>query len=403
MMKKSLLSIVALAATCSAFAAVSSVQKADKYNFSVGPKAPVVSNHTLTRAEGDMESFDFTYAEEPYTALNDKAGGSTRVCLMFEMSAHDIKTFAGSQVKGFTVYSPCDYNGTKNTITEGRFFYTTDLSKEDYTQNFNITKTPFGVNVITLDTPYTITGDEESLFFGYSIVTPKNDDMYYAVIDYIANAPTTCIVGVSDDGQSMPANFDAIGEYYGALCMSIKLECEKLPQFASFYSVPAVFCLPLGQDTSIPVTVKATSGAPIESVEIEYTLGGKTYTSATQFQKPVAAGVGKILTVNIDFPAQSERLNESVEFKLTKINGNANETNGAAVEATVVVVNEVPVHQTLYEEYTGTWCGYCTRGYAALEYIHENYPDFVVAAFHSGNGNSVDPMQITSELPSEVS
>ncbi len=404
-MKKLLLSISAIALASSAFAIgnpASQLQKTRSFDYFVGPKASAIATPAHTRAEGAMESFNFTYADEPYTALNLKSGGSTRVYMGFQMLAEDIKAFAGCQVTGFTMYSPTDYDGNKNTITEGRFFYTTDLSKEDYTQNFNITKTPFGDNVVTLDTPYTITGEEESLYFGYSLVTPKNDDMYYIVIDYLENFPNACIIGVSEDGNSMPKTYEPIGDYYGALCMSLKIEGEHLPKYVAFNKFPAQVCLPLNQASALPVALTATSGSDIETVDLEYTIGGNTYNSTFEFAPAIPAGVARQFEVNIEFPAFSEKYNEPVEFKLTKINGLDNEGDGMTAQATVVVVDEVPVHQTLYEEYTGTWCGYCTRGYAALEYIRENYPEFVVAAFHSGSQNSADPMQITNDFPTAV-
>ena len=400
-MKKSLFLSAAVAVASSAFASAPAIVKTDGGVFSVGPQAPAVKSSISTRAD---ESFDFTYAESPYTALslNGTTGGVTRAYMLFEMSKEDIKTFAGSKVTGFTVCSPTDYDGTSNSITDARFFYSTSTSKEDYTQDFNMLRTPFAENKVALDTPYTITGDEETLIFGYSLVVPKKNDMYYVVVDYIPNAENTGIVGLSDDG-SFPTEFQSFASAYGALCMSVTLECEKLPQFVSFYSMPYTLCLPLGESTSIPVTVKYTSGSPIESLDIEYTLGGKPYESKFEFPTPAGAGASKFLSFNLEIPAQSEKLNEQVEFRIAKVNGNANESEGAVFNATVVVVDEVPVHLTLYEEYTGTWCGYCPRGFAALEYIKKNYPEFVCASFHSGTQGATDPMQVTSDFPSDVS
>ena len=401
-MKKSLLFSAALATACSAFAGAPAIVKADASSFSVGPKAVSVSPKATTRA---MESFDFTYAETPYSSLslNGTTSGKTRVFMLFQMAPEDIQLFAGSKVTDFTVYSPTNDAGNSNTMTEGRFFYTTDptLSTEDYIQDFTMSKIPYDVNKVALDTPYTITGDEEALFFGYSVVVKRN--MYYVTIDDVPNVDTTGILGVSSDGESMPESYQVFGSTYGALCMSVTLEREQLPKTFSFSGFPATVCLPLGESLSLPVTVRATSGTPIESFAIEYTLGGTPYASEFEFYPAVPSGAGRYIDVNLEFPAQNEKLNEQVEFKISKINGVDYDAAGATAEATVVVVDEVPVHQTLYEEYTGTWCGYCPRGFAALEYIAKNHPDFVVASFHSGTQGASDPMQVTNDFPSEVS
>lgn len=397
-MKKSFLLSVALAATCTAFAANPTLAKNDALKFEPGPKAPTMKK-APARSSG---SFEFTYSDELYTLtkLNGVTGGVTRVYLTFELSADDIKGLAGDKVTGFTVYSPSNQNMNGNTITDGRFFYSHDLSKEDYTQDFTISKTPFDANNIALDEPYTIIGEEESIFFGYSFVVPKADNMYYIPYDGI----TTPNVGAGYFGASntdaFPTDFVSFAGELGALCMSITLEGKNYPFYVKFASVSDVICLPLGKNSTYPVTLSATSDTPIKSIEMEYTLGGKTYITNCGLTQEVPAGASVYFDALVGFQAQKEKLNENVNFKITKVNGKPNDgaASGAEAETTVVVVKDIPVHQTLIEEFTGTWCGWCTRGYAALEYIKENYPEFVVAAYHND-----DPMQVTTAYPASIS
>lgn len=402
-MKKALLLSVTLAAACTAFAGVPGVVKADASPFKAGPKfkTPNAKFQSPTRAEGDMESFEFSYAGAPYIGYNftGVTPEKTRVYLGFQMRAEDIKTFAGSQVKGFSVYSPFDDNFTENTITEARFFCSTDLTKEDFSFDFQMSKEAGIRNNIVVDDPYTITGEEKSLFIGYSFIVPKIDNMFYVVTDDVANDPTTCICGLSDT-DAMPESFSNTGGSMGALCMSITLAGENLPKYVSFASFPGTICLPIGKASSIPVTLQATSGSPIESVELVYTLGGKVNEYTFEFNPPLNSGVARYLDTNLEFPVQSERLNEEVEFKLTKINGVDNVTEGSVANASIAFVDEseVPVRQTLVEEFTGTWCGWCTRGFAALEYLRANYPDFIVAAYHND-----DPMEVTKSYPADIS
>lgn len=402
-MKKSLLLMAALAAASQAFAlSTVTFSAVGSEKFSMGPKAPAIEASAQTRAE---EAYDFSYSYGMYSAYKfiGVTGGTSRVYMAFQLKAEDIKTLAGNKVTGFTVYSPTNYDGSKNSITEARFFYSTDLEKEDYTQDFTMSKKPFGENDVTMDTPYTITGDEESLFFGYSIVVPKKDDMYYYPIDgESTDFEGAALIGISEDGISFPSEFESGSQDMGALSMAIKIEGDNLPPFGSFYSVPSEFCLPLGNETTIPFVLSAISSSPISSVDIEYALGGQEYTSHCEMPEPIPGGGMRVFNLNLDFPALNEKINEDVEFTVTKINGEDNKSTQTKGNAIVVVVEEVPVHQTLFEEYTGTWCGYCTRGYAALEYLRENYPEFVVAAFHSGGQGSTDPMQITQNFPSEV-
>ena len=60
-----------------------------------------------------------------------------------------------------------------------------------------------------------------------------------------------------------------------------------------------------------------------------------------------------------------------------------------------VTVNQVPIEYKQYvlvEDYTGTWCGYCTRVSFAIEELKKQTKDAVVIAIHQG-----DPMQFSLE------
>lgn len=404
-MKKSLLFSAALLLAASAFAGAPAIVKADAASFKAGPKVKEAAPKALTRAQ---ETFDYTYAYEPYTALslNNMKAGVSRVYMLFEIIPSDIKAFAGSKVTDFTVCSPTDENGRTNTVTEGSFFYSTDpgLSKLDYTQDFTMSTTPFSYNKVQIDSPYTITGEEDALFFGYSIVVPKPDNMFYVVVDGVPNVDEAGIFGVSVNGNTFPKSneWQSFGSVYGSLCMSVTLERENFPMSVSFASVQPDICLPLGEVSAQPFTVVATAGVPIESFDIEYKLNGQTYSYSYGIDPPYPAGVSRYMGINVEFPALDEKIKEKVEFKLTKINGVENTGDGITAESNVIVVDEMPVHRTLYEEYTSTTCGWCTRGFAALEYMSKNYPEFVTASFHT-RYSGADPMQVTSDFPTQVS
>ncbi len=86
-------------------------------------------------------------------------------------------------------------------------------------------------------------------------------------------------------------------------------------------------------------------------------------------------------------------------LNLSKINGQPNMSENATISTRLYTLNNPPAHQTLIEEYTGTWCGWCTRGYVAMELLNDTFGDDVVlAAYHNG-----DPMQVTSAYPVSVS
>ena len=64
----------------------------------------------------------------------------------------------------------------------------------------------------------------------------------------------------------------------------------------------------------------------------------------------------------------------------------------------LTAIANTPVHRPLIEEYTGTWCGWCIRGFVGMELMRETFgDDFIGIAYHNG-----DAMQITTNYPNNV-
>ena len=84
--------------------------------------------------------------------------------------------------------------------------------------------------------------------------------------------------------------------------------------------------------------------------------------------------------------------------QVTAINGVA--VNKSAVSGKISTLPFVPVHRPVIEDYTGTWCQFCPRGYVAVEGVHRDYPGKVLCvAYHNG-----DPMALTTfERPQAIS
>ncbi len=392
-MKKTLLSLSAIALASSALAIGNLTPRlisSDK--FKAGPLAPAIENAANTRASG---SIDFTYADEPYSAysLGDNVPGGARFYLLIEMTPEEIKAYAGNQVTGFTMISPTDYNGKTNTITEGQFFYTTDLKGEEYTQDFEISKAAMAPNAVALDTPYTITGEEKSLYFGYSFEVPANNSMYYIPVDAVPNSyPGSLIFGYSISGK-FPTNFDkTAAAEIGALCLSIKIEGDNLPEnFASISSIDTPPYLPLSGDGSkINFEVKNMAIDELKSVEVVASVTGMPDLVQTFDFSPIPFGKRTQLSfsgIKADTPAFVD-----LSMKITKVNGV--EFNSQVAKVEVAAYDNGFEKKIVAEDATGTWCGWCPGGIEALEYLKTTYPDKAINIGVHYN----DEMQINSYL-----
>lgn len=393
-MKKSLLLSAAIVAAGSAFAFqnVKPLLKSSDM-LSVGPKAPAVSTVSAgsTRASG---AIDFTYAQDLYgaLALNGTTAGKTRVYMMFEMTPEDIQTYAGNKVTGFTVISPAGQNGAANTISEGRFFYSTTGESEDYTQTFTFSKSAYASNVITLDTPYTITGEEETLCFGYSLLAPSGTLYYIPVDGEPNNNPETCWLNSSNDDSFPVANWMSAAADYGALYMTIKIEGDNLPEnYAVVSAVDTPMYLPVnGDGVDVQFMIRNAAANPISSVEVTVSMTDSPDLVQTIDFAPLEYNGTAVLTVN-GVKAAKEGFG-TFGIAITKVNGEAR--NGNAYEAFVPAYDNGYDTRIVAEDATGTWCGWCPGGIEALEYLKEACPDRAIAiGVHNGDAMAIDSYQ----------
>ena len=84
----------------------------------------------------------------------------------------------------------------------------------------------------------------------------------------------------------------------------------------------------------------------------------------------------------------------SLNVWISNVNNGAvdSDTTNNQITKTVNVVNEIFPKAVVYEEGTGTWCGWCVRGHVGLKDMYHNHPDgsFIGIAVHNA-----DPMVLT--------
>lgn len=145
----------------------------------------------------------------------------------------------------------------------------------------------------------------------------------------------------------------------------------------------------INQDIAFPVTITNSGLNGVQNFTYEVSINGaKTEEKTITLDKPIE----KILdytTVNVTFNTGEQAGTKKIELALTKVNGEANEKESVA-KGTLFVLSESAKKKPLIEEYTGSWCGWCTRGWVALEMLAADFEnDVVLVASHNG-----DPMEI---------
>ena len=147
----------------------------------------------------------------------------------------------------------------------------------------------------------------------------------------------------------------------------------------------------LNGKVSVPVTIFGEGMEPVSSIGYTITTGSTTTEHQLELSDPVAFMMSAEVLVPIDADASVGE--SSKVFKLTKVNGVANECTTGNMQASgkLVTVAKKPKVVPVVEEATGTWCGWCARGIPGLALLNKIYRDDVITLAVHGGGNG-DPM-----------
>ncbi len=259
----------------------------------------------------------------------------------------------------------------------------------------SVTPAEAGFVTVKLDKPYTI--PDGGVYVGYSLTV--ND------LAQTANSTPIAVISQSNNGGYYLHTSDGVlkwldfGELTGVSAMvQIKVAGSNVKANAASLGDIDKQYVKAGEAFTVPVTLINQGAKGIQSVDISYSLEGQD--GAQHITADVDGFLGKQTTVELNLPAIAKRGQYGLAISIAKVN---DVTNEILVEKTlpIEVLNSVPKHRTLLEEYTGTWCGWCPRGYVALEKLAELYPDdYVLVSYH--NSDDMEIMDSYS-FPSVVS
>lgn len=253
-------------------------------------------------------------------------------------------------------------------------------------------KDSYGQLSTKLDEPYVIT--EEGFYAGYSLTVPavekgqslsvkQQNPLLFSISD---NANSLFIRASKDFLKWVPYN-EKLGGAAAMIYVTIEGEFDEysvgLKSVATSYA-------PIDEDFNVKAVITTPGSKDVSSIGYTYTIGGKSYDRTLEFEQPIACNFVNSTVVELPISALSELGEYTLDLNINKVNGEDNANPKTSASCSVTVLPYVPKHRPMLEEFTGTWCGYCTRGYIALEILNELYGDNVVlAAYHSG-----DPMEI---------
>ena len=255
-----------------------------------------------------------------------------------------------------------------------------------YTQDIDLSTLTAGANDIALNTPFAI--NNATTYFGYSITLSSQD---YAIMnggEYEANT-------FFFRATAQTTNWTSITNH-GKLALQLMGEGVNIPQNAAIFTNKnlGTHNYQVGDEAVVPVTIKNKGVNNITSVSYTITSNNDPSTATPEVTVPINNIVnGATATFDVSFDT-SVPLRDTRTVTITKVNGQPNDAPAADCVASgnFTVVSFLFTRIPVIEEFTGTWCGWCPRGFVGMETAHEKYGDQVVLiAAHNG-----DPM-VTSD------
>lgn len=244
---------------------------------------------------------------------------------------------------------------------------------------------------LTFDTPCTIPA--EGIYVGYSFtVTTLNDR---------TEAPVAVAAGAHPDGLYLHTSrtklrWGPMSEDLGKVSvMSVSLSGD-FPAKSAVLTIGEVYG-EAGSATTVTLPITNCGTDPVSSIEYTGKVSGKTFSGTADLDSPLAGHIGATGSVEIEIVAVDEAGEYPLEISVIGIDGVAVQCNPAT--GTLKNYPFLPVNRPLVEEYTGLWCGWCPKGYVALETMRAREGDlFIGVAYHNG-----DEMAFSGKTPNSVS
>ena len=334
-------------------------------------KTPATVHKNIKKAPADALKWGYTLADN-FTALGTSTTGT------FEVA---IKVPGTGDLKGGKVVSvnlPVYYTGMTNVSVWGAKSLTnpTKVFEKAVTE-----KLEAGYNEITLDTPYEVDGD---FFVGYTftITSVADPKAKYPIGKVEGDTPGSLYI---NQGKGFT---DYAGGSFGMSALQIFLTDVHQDDYNATFRLNRGIFTVTNSESVVPVEVVSNGKQDISNIEYSVEINGKTETKTADVAIP--AGFRKSGKVNVAFtsPAAIEPYN--IKLTINKINGQENSNKTPLYIYGDNVTRKAP-YKALVEEYTGTNCGWCPRGWVGMEAIKNQLSDISVPiAVHQYN--NTDPM-----------
>lgn len=354
-------------------------------------------------AFAERSVIDFTYAEGSLFSYGKRKAETIDVAMCINDAG-----LKGMKVTGIKAY----INPTTG-ISNTSLWLSKELTIENKVNipdiaSYNVTPvadTYGGENLasmsITLPQPYVL--GEEPVYIGYTLtVDVLNDDTQrYPVILADNIDPNGFFLHMS----SSVLKWKEYSETAGGVALIVAQIEGEFPEHSlgiKNYEIPYV---EEGEEFNLEIGVTNTGAQAVKNIKYTYKFDNDNTLYEGFAELPVAIEPNLVSSspVSLTFEGIKGNGSHTVDLTLTEVNGQPNLSAAANRQLTINVIPFVPVHRPLVEEYTSLGCGWCPRGFLAMEMIKEKYDeDEVSICYHYNYAGVTDPMQSTTSMAFRV-
>lgn len=331
-------------------------------------------------------------------ALGDSAatyGTGTNKAEIYNVALHiDEPSLVGATIKGVRVAFPYTQGLSDASAwlsqelppVKSRRVTAPDVASKSFTLAEGFTE-------VTFDEPYTITA--EGIYVGYAFTTSNSSDIAYPVV--VTDEDRVGGLFVHSTGTYRTAWRDFSDAGNGALAIQVLLEGDVFRADAAGVKSVSTMNVRTGQsyEGSAAVANHGTNG--LSNFDYTVTLDEYSASYHVDLAEPLPGVYSAQTTVTFPLPVLEEKGTYDLKVKVTQVNGQPNVDESSEGVGKLYVFKTLAKHRPVLEEYTGTWCGYCPRGFVGLEEMQRLYPeDFIGISYHNG-----DPMEVipSSQYP----
>lgn len=213
----------------------------------------------------------------------------------------------------------------------------------------------------------------------------------------LASEATPCYVMAGGKEQSQAPNscfIDGTDRYsaYGPLAMQMLVSGARLhanslgvQPFGNVYALSS-------KATTAELAYVTQGTAPLSSFAYQLIYDGVEQPEYEYLLETPISEAGRELLLPVQFEATGAAKVMDCTVKVTKVNGQPNESDTPSATGTVTGLTQYPLKRSVMEEFTGTWCPNCPRGMVGIELLEEQFGNrFIAIAVHND-----DPMEVAA-------